>query len=170
MNRIDRIREYGKTHPQTFDERKAVAEELIQEKYEEVEKAIDELIARIDEMMPRIDEFIETADESEANGILVSYLYNDNGKLGDLSRSGSDYVDNCLHFIVHMENGRFVITGITLAESDIEFVDIEGGRLFYSGQNPLEVHDILSKFISQYEVFEKNVYAYIDFVIDNNLF
>ena len=48
-------------------------------------------------------------------------------------------------------------------------MDIEDGRIFYSGQNPVEVYDILNKFISQYEVFEKNVYAYIDFVIDNDL-
>ncbi|MBR0133299.1 MAG: hypothetical protein IJM14_09505 [Lachnospiraceae bacterium] len=169
MNRIERIREYGKSHPKTYDERKAVAEGLIQEKYDEVESAIDELVGRIDEMMPRINEFIETAGESEANGIFVSYLYNDDGKLGDLSRNDSDYVDNCLRFIVHKEKDYFVITGITLAESDIEYVDIEDGRIFYSGQNPVEVYDILNKFISQYEVFEKNVYAYIDFVIDNDL-
>ena len=169
MSRKDRIREYGKTHPKTYDERKTVAEGLIQEKYDEAEKAVEQLIDRINQMMPRINEFIETAEESEVNGIFVSYLFNDNGKLGDLSRSGSDYVDNCLRFIVHMEKGRFVITGITLAESDIEYVDIEDGRIFYSGQNPVEVYDILGKFISQYEVFEKNAYAYIDFVIDNNL-
>ena len=74
MNRIERIREYGKSHPKTYDERKAVAEGLIQEKYDEAEKAIDKLIQHIDGMMSRIDEFIKTAEESEANGIFVSYL------------------------------------------------------------------------------------------------
>ena len=36
--------------------------------------------------------------------------YNDDGKLADLSRNDSDYVDNCLRFIVHMEKDHFVIT------------------------------------------------------------
>ena len=56
-----------------------------------------------------------------------------------------------------------------MSDTFITYVDIEDGRIFYSGQNPVEVYDILGKFISQYEIFEKNVYAYIDFVIDNNL-